>query len=270
MEKRDIVVVIPVYRSALSVDECISLKRCVTLLSDYELVIVKPECLDINFLITKYPSLKVESFSDEYFASLRGYNKLVLDELFYMRFLKYQYMLIYQLDAFVFKDELLLWAEKGYDYIGAPWIPPKHSYLTLRGRLKIQLKYFIYTLLNDDRRKLKKYCNYQVGNGGFSLRKINKMLEVTRFYREKIKSYLDDDKPFYPEDLFLLLELTSRKHGLRRPGFKEALKFSMEENPVWGYKYNKEILPFGCHAWNHEHYAPFWTPIIKSLIEVSI
>ena len=146
--------------------------------------------------------MKVESFSDEYFASLRGYNKLVLDELFYMRFLKYQYMLIYQLDAFVFKDELLLWAEKGYDYIGAPWIPPKHSYLTLRGRLKIQLKYFIYTLLNDDRRKLKKYCNYQVGNGGFSLRKINKMLEVTRFYREKTVSYthLAFDYTLYDEE----------------------------------------------------------------------
>ena len=38
-------------------------------------------------------------------------------------------MLIYQLDAYVFKDELLNWANKGYDYIGAPWLPWKNGIL---------------------------------------------------------------------------------------------------------------------------------------------
>lgn len=264
MEKKDIVVVIPVYRITLSDDEHLSLAQCVAVLSDYQIAIIKPESLDINIITSKYAQLKVESFPDECFAGLRGYNKLVLSDAFYHRFARYQYMLIYQLDAYVFKDELLFWAEKGYDYIGAPWIPPKHSHLTITGRIKLVAIYTLFTIFNDERRKLKKYCNYQVGNGGFSLRKVSKMIEITRFYKCKIDEYMSDDKPFYPEDVFLLLELNSRNYHLKKPKFKEALKFSIEENPLWGYNYNHNVLPFGCHDWNHESYASFWLPIIKN------
>ncbi len=38
-------------------------------------------------------------------------------------------MLIYQLDAYVFKGEWLFWANQEYDYIGAPWIPWKKEHL---------------------------------------------------------------------------------------------------------------------------------------------
>lgn len=264
MRKKDIVVVVPVYCSCLSEDEYMALEQCVSILSEYSIVIIKPEDLDVAHIIYRYPLIKVVDFPKQCFTSLRAYNKLVLDKNFYLRFQEYQYMLIYQLDAYVFKDELLLWANKGYDYIGAPWLPLQRSKLKCWGRIKIRLKYAIYTIFDDDRRKIDMYYNYQVGNGGFSLRKINKMIEITHFYKEKIDSYLDDNKPFYPEDLFLLLELDSRKCRLRKPGFKEALKFSIEENPAWGYHYNHGVLPFGCHDWNHADYSAFWTPIIKS------
>jgi hypothetical protein len=36
---------------------------------------------------------------------------------FYERFVAYDYMLIYQLDAYVFKDELDDWSAKGYDLL---------------------------------------------------------------------------------------------------------------------------------------------------------
>lgn len=263
MEKKDIVVVIPVYDSRLSADENISLAQCISVLSEYQIVIIKPEKLDASSLVSKYSTIRLESFPDECFASLRAYNKLVLDEAFYLRFQQYDYILIYQLDAYVFKDELLYWALKGYDYIGAPWIPKKKSHLTCGGRSKILLRHYLYDLFNNEKRKLEKYYNYQVGNGGFSLRKISKMITITRYYKEKIDSYLDDNKPFYPEDVFLFLELTSRKCRLYKPGYKEALKFSMEQNPSWSFQYNKGKLPFGCHDWNHEQYSPFWNSIIK-------
>lgn len=265
MEKKDIVVVIPVYNPNLSEDESTALAQCVSLLSEYPIVIVKPEKLDLSHIVLRYPLLRQENFPDKYFTSLRAYNKLVLDENFYARFNQYQFMLIYQLDAFVFKDELLYWAKKEYDYIGAPWIPQKRSHLKWKGRVKLHLECFIYNLFKNEKRKLEKYYNYQVGNGGFSLRKISKMVEITHFYEEKIKNYLDDARAFYPEDVFLLLELTSKQHRLRKPGFKEALKFSMEQNPSWAYQYNKKELPFGCHDWNHEHYSPFWRQIIESV-----
>lgn len=263
MEKKDIAVLVPIYRSVLSEDEWISLVQCMAVLSEYHIIIIKPKSLNIDLILSKYSLLKVESFPDEYFAGLRAYNKMVLDESFYLHFLNYQYVLIYQLDAYVFKDELLFWANKGYDYIGAPWIPPKRSDLTKKGRCFLLLKYAIYSILNNDKRKQKRMCNYQVGNGGFSLRRVSKMIEITHFYKEKINCYLDDDKPFYPEDVFLLLELTSRKCRLYKPNFKEALRFSIEENPKWGYHYNNKKLPFGCHDWNHKDYLPFWCSIIR-------
>ena len=36
-------------------------------------------------------------------------------------------MLIHQLDAFVFEDKLMDWVKRGFDYIGAPWLPPKDN-----------------------------------------------------------------------------------------------------------------------------------------------
>ena len=113
MEKKDIVVVIPIYKATLTKYEEMSLNQCVKVLADYPLVVVKPVSLDINALLLRYSLLKVENFSNSCFADLRAYNKLVLEEDFYQRFANYQYMLIFQLDAYVFRDELLDWARQG-------------------------------------------------------------------------------------------------------------------------------------------------------------
>lgn len=47
MDKKDIVVVVPIYLPALSEMEAVSLKQCLDILSDYSIVIIKPENLDI-------------------------------------------------------------------------------------------------------------------------------------------------------------------------------------------------------------------------------
>jgi hypothetical protein len=49
---------------------------------------------------------------------------------------------------------------------------------------------------------------------------------------------------------------------LNLPDWKEALAFSIEQNPQTGYKILGK-LPFGCHAW--ERYEPnFWKGIIAA------
>lgn len=45
----------------------------------------------------------------------------MLSAEFYERFLAWDYILLCQTDAFVFRDELADWCARGYDYIGAPW-----------------------------------------------------------------------------------------------------------------------------------------------------
>lgn len=65
---------------------------------------------------------------------------------FYEKFLSFYYILIYQLDAFVFYDALEFFCSLGYDYIGA-----SVAYSSWYGY---------------------KEKNPRVGNGGFSLRKV--------------------------------------------------------------------------------------------------
>jgi len=44
----------------------------------------------------------------------------MMSPAFYDAFKAFDYILIYQLDAFVFRDELEYFCSLGYDYIGAP------------------------------------------------------------------------------------------------------------------------------------------------------
>lgn len=71
----------------------------------------------------------VRYFNEQYFDSRKSYNELMLSVDFYRSFREYQYMLIYQLDAFVFEDQLEYWCNKGYDYIGAPWIKANKKFI---------------------------------------------------------------------------------------------------------------------------------------------
>ncbi len=264
MNKKDIVVVIPVYLPTLSFLEALSLEKCLKILSEYSIVIIKPRSLDLAKIKSLYSLPEVLDFPDECFSCLRSYNRMVLDNAFYHFFSNYVYMLIYQLDAYVFKDELLFWANQGYDYIGAPWIPWKKKHLkkTFRFYLYLQRGFWRYF----DRKKLyqERYYWYQVGNGGFSLRRISKMIEITGKYEREIKILMKDDMPFLPEDIFLLWNLRRKKDKLKKPSFDIAMKFAVEHNPSWAYTKNGHQLPFGCHNWSHKYLLPFWSKFIEN------
>ena len=264
LSKKEVAVVIPVYQTTLSETEVLSLGQCVKILSDYDIIFVKPEHLDTGPLRQQYPSILEEKFPDEWFVSRRSYNRMVLEESFYRRFEKYEYILIYQLDAFVFRDELLDWARKGYDYIGAPWLPWKKRYLSTTGRLYFHIKAWYKRHFRPRAYRSAKYHAYEVGNGGLSLRRVSSMIATTSHYRNKIRDLLAEEKEFYAEDVFLLRELNDRRVRLKKPAWTEAIAFSIEEAPEWAYRYNRCRLPFGCHAFNLPEFADFWRPFIHS------
>lgn len=262
LTKKEIAVVIPIYRQELSDTERLSLEQCAAVLSDYDIVFLKPEHLDISPVKRLCPSGREESLADEWFVSRRSYNRLVLEEEFYRRFEKHAYILIYQLDAFVFRDELIDWARQGYDYIGAPWLPRKKRRRTPLGRLCFRAKALYKRIFRPQEFLSPKYYAYCVGNGGLSLRKVSAMIRITSFYREKIHALLSDDREFYAEDIFLLRELNDKNVQLKKPGWKKALRFAMEECPDWAFRYIGNRLPFGCHAFDLKDYAAFWKPFL--------
>lgn len=133
MSEKQAIIVIPVYTTQLTVSEHAALRQCFDILSSYPKCFVKPESLDITSLVRDYPANHIVPFPDTYFKGIAGYNRLMMSPEFYETFAQWEYILIYQTDAWVFSDRLSEWCSKGYDYIGAPWIPkPKYRKLYYR------------------------------------------------------------------------------------------------------------------------------------------
>src|SRR4051812_45639342 len=115
-------IIVPFHKDTITVYEAIALEQCFKLLSAHPIIAVKPKHLILPDTVTAYPFTDTISFEDDFFKNVAGYNKLVVSPVFYKAFLGYEFILIYQLDAFVFEDKLSWWCTQGFDYIGAPWL----------------------------------------------------------------------------------------------------------------------------------------------------
>lgn len=262
------VVVIPIYKVSLKETEVKSLRQCLNILGRHDIILIHPQGLDLSVYNEIYSSfgmtMRTKSFSSEYFKDTRGYNRLMLSKFFYESFADWDYMLIYQLDAYVFKDELDEWCNKGYDYIGAPWCK-------LNGELDWD----------------------NSGNGGFSLRNVSTFIQLFShkgkvlslkglryFYRYRgplhkayhiirglmgydntLDSFINGTKT--NEDLFYA-SLKGKRNGVfKNPETKIAMHFAFEEVPSLLYQLTGNQLPFGCHAWEKNEYESFWKKYIK-------
>lgn len=251
-------IVIPIYKTQLSAYENIALTQCKTVLGSHPVIFVKPYSLNIDSLMadTGFSSI---SFEDHYFKSVHGYNELLMAEGFYKSFIDYDFILIYQLDAFVFSDQLDYWCNAGYDYIGAPWLRLK-GYKNIFDELFTKAKHYLYMRYDakypDGMPKIGKQIENRVGNGGFSLRRVDKFLQYSIQYKTLIDHYITLRHPWFNEDIFWSIALNRKKETIKRPGIKKAVKFAIETNPQRAFKLNKNQLPFGCHAWDKN--VDFW------------
>lgn len=250
-----VAVVVPYYNRVLSPDEEISFRHLRHFLGEYPIYLIAPQGLKIDC-----PDFRIKRFDDKFFRDVFSFSKFMLSRQFYEPFIEYKYMLIYQLDGLVFSDQLRPWCEMDFDYIGAPWL------------------------------KFKDRPNQgfsRVGNGGFSLRKIENFLKVIDSRR-----YLRERQPYW-KDLFFaplydIQNLNMPRRFLKRlrvfrevrkgvgsylsrytlnedrfwsdrarlfyPDFKiapveVALRFSFEAAPRYCFERNNYRLPFGCHGW---------------------
>jgi hypothetical protein len=233
----------------------------------HDIVIVKPQSLDLNELLSLHPRLRTESFSDDYFAGIGGYNRLMLSDLFYERFARYEYVLIHQLDAFVFSDQLLAWCARGYDYMGAPWLP-NSSIPTWPNYLRIYMRRTLYRWFNRPDRHVPGVHHAQymfsVGNGGFSLRRVAAMREALDSLSSVAERYRNIEKPLLHEDMFFCVEANRYRRRVKVPSYREAAGFAWELQPGVAEILNRGELPFGCHAWNRLHRQE-WSRIFKQI-----
>ena len=104
---------------------------------------------------------------------------------------------------------------------------------------------------------------YKVGNGGFSLRRVDSHLKAVRQLKDTVDRFLaSPGHPNFNEDVFFSLEVN--RHGLnfRYPDWKEALRFSFDMHPRACFIYNHRQLPFGCHGWYKKKARKFWASFI--------
>lgn len=154
--KKDCCVVIITHKEKLEGNDLWSFEKTIRVFSqrrDIKLII--PESISTSFYEHYSDFIDIQKVNPKWLSSLRSYNEMCCTTEFYDMFSEYEYMLICQTDAFVFKDELDYFMGLGYDWYGAPW-----------------------SHLKD-----------KVGNGGLSLRKVSKMREIVannRFNHESI------------------------------------------------------------------------------------
>lgn len=240
-----VAVVIPVYQAKFSAAEKASLKQCMTILAGYPVKIVKPRSLNLDQIREEYPAVDLVSFEDAFFTGTDSYNRLLIDIEFYRSFLPYEFILIYQLDAYVFRDELLDWCNKGYDYIGAPSLH-QEEFDSLSAAQKDQYA----QALSGNRIVL---------NGGLSLRRIPAFIRYLKIYNRLYPVWKGNEDMLFSQEATRLIPM---KLFLQTPSWKQALSFSFEKSPAAAFELNGHKLPFACHAW--ERYdAQFWSSYIQ-------
>jgi hypothetical protein len=262
---KTVAVVVPLSnRPELTADESISLRHLLFYLGGYKVFLVAPKHLRVSI-----PDFEIVRFPGKFFGSAKAHGRMLSCRKFYERFADYKYILIYHLDSLVFSDQLLQWCEADLDYIGAPWFNcPDSPWVEVP----------------------------RVGNGGFTLMKIESVLKVfdsplptidpreywEKYYanRPKLDRYLSLPKRYLK---YLPTFNSSRWHLLRMqqadinndyfwadeavryyPAFKVAsfeqgLQFAFEVSPRICFEMNHRRLPFGCHAWP-KYDRGFWEP----------
>lgn len=265
-----VIILICVHKENLDPYEIISMKQCFKILGHYPIKIVCPKGMNIDQYLNINPKASFDFIPSYWQSSYKNMEAMRILPFIYKRYIEYDYLLIYELDAFVFRDELMEWCRKGYDYIGAPWL--------------------------EGWREAKPNAPFiGVGNGGFSLRKTRSLIKAVNSFSyiekpvelwERLQNAPPARKPYLFFDMIEKLTIRNNTHllfndwiGFRgedifwgtvvNPNFKwftvpepeEALRFSFEVQPQYLYELNHLHLPFGCHKW-WEYNLEFWRPFI--------
>jgi hypothetical protein len=230
-------IVIPIYKEELDCVEEISLNRLNTVIGEkgYDVYLVYPENMTLDNYYKIYKNLLCKSFDPLYFTNTMMYSQLCIDYNFYDAFSNYEYMLIYQLDCYLFFDAIEEWCNKGYDYIGGPIISTDCGWDTLKK--------------NNEKNK-KGYQPY-VGNGGLSLRKINTFKDICNPNGELRKTYNLTDEVLANvkyEDKYFCNDLYEY-YRLNIPNWKEAFSFAIDMSVDVVYNLFKlDPKPMGIHS----------------------
>jgi hypothetical protein len=270
---RSIIIAVPAYKpyAALTESEHLAWLQFTQVYAAYDFCLICPDSLLVEPYQASRPAvcIRAERFANSFFTGTASYNKLLLTLDFYQRFSAYEYLLICQLDVFVFRDALPEWMSKGYSYVGPPWFRGFEPPL-------------------DDAQL------WHVGNGGFSLRRVAHAIRVlttdqpifswptllrgcfsagllpglkqvpATLRRGLLANSTHHSRNDYPsqEDVFWSVICADRFAWYTVPTPQEALDFGFDYHPTLMLELNSGQLPMGFHAWDR-HRNEFWTELFR-------
>jgi hypothetical protein len=264
-----VVIVIIGYKPGLSENEKSSLRQCYKIFHQYDIRIISPAGMDTSEYSKVIPSIQFEFIDPVWTSNYDMSSILKIDELLYQKFIAYRFFMYYELDAWVFNDQMEYWCSRDWDFMGAPWFE----------KLKDGYSPNIVG----------------VGNGGFCLRKNESCVRLAkrvkmlkRIRKAWFKYYLQALIPFEKmlalfrkqlhirnmesltpmlldqniiEDFYWTKKIAIVFDDFKVAPVEDAGRFSFEVNPSLLYRMNNNQLPFGCHGW--EKYEPeFWKEFI--------
>jgi Protein of unknown function (DUF5672) len=236
-DRSDVIVLVPIYKPELAPMEAFSLAYSLERIPGRTVRFMAPATLDTSDYEARHPGIPVDRFDDACFASIPGYNRLLMSEGFYARYSDFEFMLILQTDAILFRDELSHWCNKPYDYVGAPW--PEGL------NLSINLDRFA-----GDRAV---QVQARVGNGGLSLRRNRACIALLREFPQALSYFLQSGSS---EDLFFSI-MGTLSYEFVLPHEMAASRFALELRPEYYLALQGGQPPMGAHAW-WRYNMPLW------------
>lgn len=249
-----VAIVVPIYRTELDATEKVALRALDRHLGCYDRFVVHPIGL---MLPPELDGMTALPMSPRRFRDIGAYSAMLMSPDFYRRFSDYRYILIYQTDCLVFRDELRAWCEAGFSYIGAPW------------------------LRKDRDGTRRRYL--AVGNGGLSLRHVGDHLRVLESRRLQLTGKSDQSRRFFhswrqgkrliahwlrnklsrrpaahivrrhfdqAEDMFWAYYAPLLDENYTVAPVETALRFARERSADGDFPKSRADLPFGAHGWH--------------------
>lgn len=258
-------VLVPTHLEQLDEGLAATLLNNATQLKGYKLEVILPHTCSPSWYEDFFAEHGIDGtvrlVRTEYFGSPAAVNKMGTDPAFYRMYQEFDYILVCHLDAWLFRDRLAYWMDKGYDFIGAPLFLPE----------------------NDKVHFLQRMAPFG-GNGGLSLRRVASCIRVLetfqpgrsprrlaqavwflacnrqwgfiailfRLLRELSRDWRGTcEKYNIYEDVFFTIVAPLCGNSISIPSSRVAMKFACEVNyPL----FQKELLglepPLGIHGYD--------------------
>ncbi|MCX5952759.1 MAG: DUF5672 family protein [Cyanobacteria bacterium] len=273
---RSCVVVVPLHTLELEASEVSALIHALYQLSDYEFVLLHKHSIAAVELLdrlgesacSRTRAIHCIEVADECLASIDSYNRMLLQAWFYRLFRAWDYLLIFQLDAWILGSNLQVWLQKEFSYIGAPWTghlgPDTPDSGVGNGGLSLRKVGHMLAIFEDQKRLqsvpvfrwgylawrmtlFRRYYLFPVWQWPLLfLKRLVLFARMSHGWHNTLAYFIEIG---IQEDHILGIYVPHVFPWFQLPPMPEAAAFAIETNPRLTRDFYAIQRPFGCHAW---------------------